>query len=144
MVGIFEASRTAVGPRAEYTVEIYGTAGSIRWDFQRLNELQVCIGREGGPYGYTTVYAEPGDGDFGHFQPGGGVAMGFDDLKTIEAHLFLASVLRGEQLAPSVADGWAAAAVVDASERSAVSRAWVDVVEVEGVTTYQRPTRGAR
>lgn len=143
VVGVFEASRTAVGPRAEYIVEVYGTAGSIRWDFQRLNELQVCVGRGGGPYGYTTVYAEPGDGDFACFQPGGGVAMGFDDLKTIEAHLFLTSVLRGEQLAPSVADGWAAAAVVDASLRSVVSRTWVDVAVVEGITTYQRPGRGS-
>ena len=144
VVGVFEASRTAVGPRAEYTVEVYGTAGSIRWDFQRLNELQVCVGRGGGPYGYTTVYAEPGDGDFDRFQPGGGVAMGFDDLKTIEAHLFLVSVLSGEQLAPSVADGWAAAAVVDAAERSVLTRAWVDVANVEGVTTYQRPVWGVR
>ena len=140
VVGVFEASRTAVGPRAEYTVEIYGTAGSIRWDFQRLNEIQVCVGRGGGPYGYTTVYAEPGDGDFAHFQPGGGIAMGFDDLKTIEAHLFLTSVLRGEQLAPSTADGWAAAAVVDASERSVLSRSWVNVAMVDGITTFNRST----
>ena len=70
--------------------------------------------------------------------------MGFDDLKTIEAHLFLVSVLSGEQLAPSVADGWAAAAVVDAAERSVLTRAWVDVANVEGVTTYQRPVWGVR
>ncbi len=142
-VGVFESSRTAVGPRAEYTIEVYGTAGSIRWDFQRLNEFQVCVGRGSSPYGYTTVYAEPGDGDFGRFQPGGGVAMGFDDLKTIEAHLFLTSVLSGEQLAPSVADGWAAAAVVDASERSVATRAWATVAVVDGVTTYQRPVAEA-
>lgn len=137
VVGTFESSRVAVGPRAEYTIEVYGTEGSLRWDFQRMNELQVCAGRGTGPYGYTTTYAEPGDGDFGRFQPGGGVGMGFDDMKTIEAHLFLESFLTGRQLAPSVADGWSAAAIVSAAETSAETKSWSSVARVEGPTTFR-------
>ncbi|MDQ1513200.1 MAG: hypothetical protein QOC59_1042, partial [Microbacteriaceae bacterium] len=38
-VGTFEATRVAVGPRAEYVVEVFGTAGSVRWNFERMNEL---------------------------------------------------------------------------------------------------------
>lgn len=138
VVGTFESSRTAVGPRAEYTVEVYGTNGSLRWDFQRLNELLVCTGRTAPQYGYTTTYVEPGDGEFGRFQPGGGVAMGFDDMKTIEAHLFLKSFVTRVQVAPSVADGWAAAAIVEAAEISSATQSWVEVKRVEGPTTYRQ------
>jgi len=125
-LGVFESSRIAVGPRAEYVVEVYGTEGSLRWDFQRLNELRLAV-RGDRDYGYTTLYAQPGDGDFARFQPGGGTSMGFDDLKTIEAAWFLRSIAEGVQHGPSVADGRAAAAVADAAERSGGLRGWVAV-----------------
>jgi predicted dehydrogenase len=135
-VGTFEASRVAVGPRAEYVIEVYGTAGSVRWNFQRLNELEVCLGLGGENHGYTTVMAEPSHGEFARFQPGAGTSMGFDDLKTIEARLFLESVVSGNQLAPSAADGWSAACVAEAAEESAADGAWHKVGASSGTTTY--------
>jgi len=125
-IGVFESSRIAVGPRAEYVVDVYGTEGSLRWDFQRLNELQLAI-RGDRDYGYTTLFMQPGDADFARFQPGGGTSMGFDDLKTIEAWNFLRSIASGEQHGPSVADGRAAAALADAAERAGDTRQWVAV-----------------
>jgi len=122
-IATLEASRVAVGPRAEYAVEVYGTRGSLRWNFARMNELHVADS----PTGYRTILAGPGMGDFDRFQPGAGTGMGFDDLKAIEAALFLRSVAQNEQLAPSAADGLAAAEVIDAIERSAATSAWVDV-----------------
>ncbi|WP_245802141.1 Gfo/Idh/MocA family protein [Corynebacterium pacaense] len=133
-IGVFESSRIAVGPRAEYIIDVYGTKGSLRWNFHRLNELQIADSRDG----YRTVMAGPGFGDFARFQPGPGLSMGFDDLKTIEAALFLRSLAEGEQFAPSAADGWAAAEIADAALESAASGAWVTVPEVSGETTYNR------
>lgn len=37
----------AAAPRAEYVVEVYGTQGSVRWNFERFNELEVRIGDGG-------------------------------------------------------------------------------------------------
>ncbi|NHI16270.1 Gfo/Idh/MocA family protein [Microbacterium excoecariae] len=122
-IASIEASRIDVGPRAEYALEVYGTAGALRWDFQRMNELQLADS----PDGFRTVLARPGDGEFARFQPGAGTAMGFDDLKTIEAALFLRSVAEGRQLAPSADDAWEAARVVDAALASARSGAWTEV-----------------
>lgn len=133
-VGVVEASRIAIGPRAEYALEVYGTTGSLRWDFQRLNELQIADSAAG----YRTVMADADFGDFARFQPGAGTGMGFDDLKTIEAALFLASVHTHSQLAPSAADAWAAAEISAAVERSSASRRWVDVPVVAGETTFDR------
>lgn len=132
-VGVFESTRVAIGPHAEYTIEVYGTEGSLRWDFQRLNELELADDRRG----YRTIMADPSFGEYARFQPGPGTSMGFDDLKTVEASLFLRSVAEGKQLAPSAADGWAASEVVDAALRSAESGSWAEVPEVTGETTYQ-------
>ncbi|MGU3411034.1 Gfo/Idh/MocA family protein [Microbacterium sp. M1A1_1b] len=138
-VGTMDSSRVMRGPHAEYTIEVYGTRGSVRWDFQRLNELEVFLdGTE--VDGYATHLVAPGDGDFARFQPGAGTAMGYDDLKTIEAAQFIASVQRGQQLAPSVADGLAAASIVEAAEASLADGAWHDVARVDGPLTYAAPT----
>ncbi|HMR50530.1 MAG TPA: Gfo/Idh/MocA family oxidoreductase [Arachnia sp.] len=132
----FEASRVAVGPRAEYVVEVYGSDGSLRWNFERMNELQVCLGRDGEFPGYTRVMAGADFPGFSAFQPSPGTSMGYDDLKTIEAAQFVESVLTGTQLAPSASDCWAAAEVDEAAMRSAADGRWHDVLEVGGLVTY--------
>lgn len=137
-VGTLEASRVAVGPRASYNFEIYGTEGSIRWDFERLNELEVAIGRKGELVGYTRVMAAPGFGDFDHFQPGAGTGMGFDDLKVVEARKFLESFTGKQHLNSNIHDAVSSAAVLDAAERSAESGAWVKLPAVVGVTSAKR------
>lgn len=131
-IGVFDSSRIAIGPHAEYTIEVYGTRGSLRWDFQRLNELQLADDASG----YRSIMAGREFGDFARFQPGAGTSMGFDDLKTIEASLFLQSVAEGRQIAPSAADGWAAAEIADAALRSAETHRWVTVPRVTGTTTF--------
>jgi predicted dehydrogenase len=133
-IGTLEASRVSVGSRCDYGLEVRGTRGSARWNLERMNELQVCRGPAAAEYGFTTVYMGPEHGDFQRFQPGGGLTMGFDDLKTIEAARFVASVLQGRQLAPSVHDGLAVALVLDAAERSAAGRTWVDVARMQGAS----------
>jgi predicted dehydrogenase len=135
-VGTLESSRVSVGPRCEYVVEVYGTEGSLRWNFEEMNVLEVCLGLDNEFQGYTRVMAGPGFPHFSRFQPGAGNSMGFDDLKVIEAAQFVQSVLTGHQSAPSVADGWAAAEVDEATAASASDGTWHDVRPVTGCTTF--------
>ncbi|WP_127841584.1 Gfo/Idh/MocA family protein [Actinomyces wuliandei] len=138
-VGTMESSRVSVGPRAEYVIEVYGTQGSARWNFERLNELQVCPVQDGGAtHGYTRAMAGPQWGQWQRFQPAIGTSMGFDDMKVIEAAQFIDSILRGEQLAPSAADAWCAAEVDEAVVASAADGRWHDVPRVTGPTTFDR------
>jgi hypothetical protein len=83
-----------------------------------------------GDRGYSTVYMSPRHPDFAHFQPGPGLAMGYGDLKVIEAFLFLESIADGVQRSPGVKEMAAAARVLEAIARSAESEAWEDVGEV--------------
>jgi predicted dehydrogenase len=126
-VGTVEASRVTVGPRCQIGFEIYGTEGSVAWNFERMNELEVCLGRGGADHGYRTVLAGPGHGDYSRFQPGPAISMSYDDLKVVEAALFLRSIETGEQVAPSVADALTASHVVDTMARSAADGGWLKV-----------------
>lgn len=129
-----ESSRVAMGPRAEYVVEVYGTGGSVRWSFEHPQHLQVLIAGEGSHRGYVSVMSESGHGDYGRFQPGPGMHMSFDDSKVVEARLFLESVVTGRQLAPSAGDAWAAAEADEAIVASAADGTWHPVPEVAGTT----------
>lgn len=137
VIATMESSRVSVGPRAEYVVEVYGTQGSARWNFERLNELEVCLGVDNGAtHGYTRAMAGPQWDNWSRFQPAIGTSMGFDDMKCVEAAQFLKSVLTGEQHAPSAADAWCAAEVDEAIVASAADGQWHDVSVVEGKTTF--------
>ena len=128
-VGTCEASRVTVGPRCQVGFEVYGTDGSVSWDFERMNELRACVGRSGPDHGYATVLAAPGHGDYGQFQPGPGIGMGYDDLKVAEAARFLRSIACGRQYGAGVAAARATALVLGAIDRASVSARWERVDE---------------
>ena len=133
-VGTIEASRVAVGPRASYTFEIYGTEGSVKWDFEKMNEIEIAIGRKGEHVGYQRVMAGPTFGDFNNFQPGPGTSMGYDDLKIVEARKFLEAYFGGPKLNSNIHDAVSAARVVSAIEESAESKKWVAIKPAAGTT----------
>jgi predicted dehydrogenase len=145
-VGTLEVSRTVVGPQCGLVIEVYGTEGSARWDFERMNELQLCLGRGGPHTGYTTVLGNAHLGDYGRFQPGPGQGMGYDDLKVIEAGRFLAAVLGREQRHCTMDDALSVAEVVAAAVASARTGAWHEVPAVAGATYggEREPPVGAR
>lgn len=133
-VGTLEASRVTVGPRAEYSLEVYGTEGSLRWNFERMNELELALGYSGPNVGFTRVMAGPDFGDFSAFQPGAGTSMGYDDFKTIEAKKFLQAYLGDKALNADIHDAVAANRVVYAGEKAAETESWQHVDSVSGTT----------
>ncbi|MDQ0687775.1 putative dehydrogenase [Streptomyces achromogenes] len=125
--GVLEACRVSVGAQNDYGFEVHGTEGAVFWDFRRMNELGVSRGTTYQDQPVSTVYVGPGDGEFGAFQPGAANAMGYDDLKVVEAHRFLRSVAEGAPHGATLADAVRSATVLEAMSRSAESRSWVDV-----------------
>lgn len=119
-----EASRVAVGEQNAYGFEIHGTAGAVTWDFRRMNELVVGRGTAYQDQAMSTVFVGPGAGDYAAFQPGSASAMGYDDLKVIEARNFLQSVHDGRPLGATVEDAVRSAAVLDAMVESVESGSW--------------------
>jgi predicted dehydrogenase len=99
--GTLEASRVVVGPHASMGFEVHGASGALAWNFERMNELEIFGDlASSGDSGYATVMAGPQHPDFTNFMPGAGNSMGFQDLKTIEAKLFLESIRDGVSQPP--------------------------------------------
>ncbi|WP_373995730.1 Gfo/Idh/MocA family protein [Streptomyces sp. NP160] len=132
--GVLEASRVAVGEQNTYGFEVAGNHGVLRWDFRRMGELSVSGGRAGdGSVLYQdaptqTLFVGPGHGDHAAFQPGAAIAMGYDDLKVVEAARFLRAVadpaLPAERGPATLDDAVASARALDAMSRSVTSGAW--------------------
>ena len=125
--GVLEACRVSVGEQNNYGFEVHGTEGAVFWDFRRMNELGVSRGTGYQDQPVSTVYVGPGAGEFGAFQPGAANAMGYDDLKVIEAERFVRSIAESTPYGATLRDAEHSAAAVEAMVRSAESGAWVNV-----------------
>jgi predicted dehydrogenase len=127
-VSVFlEGTRVGVGDQNNYGFEIRGTTGQVAWDFRRPGELVVSSGGSYGNQPLTTSLAGPGDGDYARFQPGAGIALGFDDLKVIECADLLGVVAGGPSGGgATVADAVAAARLMAALSAGAPP-AWTPV-----------------
>ncbi len=126
--GTLEVCRVVFGPKCENAFEINGTKGAISWNFETMNELSVYLPDEEGAHdGYTRIYSGPEHPFHANFNPGPAVSIGYNDLKTIEAHQFLKSVVEGKQGAPGFAEALAVAEFQDAVQNSWDSGQWQDV-----------------
>jgi predicted dehydrogenase len=125
--GVLEACRVSVGEQNNYGFEVHGTKGAVFWDFRRMGELGISRGTGYQDQPVSTVHVGPGDGEFGAFQPGAANAMGYDDLKVVEAYRFLRSVAEGTSYGATLEDAVHSAVVLDAMSRSAESGSWVEV-----------------
>ncbi len=124
---LLEASRVAVGEQNAYGFEVHGTAGRLAWDFRRMGELQLSRGPAAQDQPVSTVLVGPGAGEYAAFQPGAGIAMGYDDLKVVELRDLLASVGAGRPVGVDLTDAVRAAVVLDALVSSSASGTRVEV-----------------
>lgn len=129
--GTIEISRVIPGPKVENRFEVYGTRGSVRWNFEAMNEMEIFL-PDGTPErdGFVRILAGPELPFYERFQPGPGNNMSYDDLKTIEAFHFLKSVGDGVQLEPSFAAAYEFAKAHDAMMRSWESGGWEAVRDI--------------
>jgi predicted dehydrogenase len=119
-----EASRVSVSEQNAYGIEIHGTRGVVGWDFRRIGELRVGTGSLFQDQSVATRYVGPGDGEYAAFQPGSAIALGYDDLKVIEAHRFLRSIATGQPHGATIADAVRTAAVIEAITESVRTGTW--------------------
>ncbi|GAC1399100.1 MAG: Gfo/Idh/MocA family oxidoreductase [Ktedonobacteraceae bacterium] len=124
--GMLEACRVINGAKCDMSFEIYGTKGAIKWNMERMNELQLQWRNDANPAedGYTTLLSGPAHPYHSHFNPAWGLNLGYDDLKVIEAYNFLHSVTTGKQGELGFAEALAVANVQQAIIRSWESERW--------------------
>ena len=126
--GTFEACRVINGPKCEMAFEVHGTEGALRWNFEQMNELEIYLPTaDGFPDGYTRILSGPGHPFHSNFNPGPGVGLGYDDLKTIEASQFLQAIYAGKHANPGFREAAAVADVQTAIQTSWKEERWTCV-----------------
>jgi predicted dehydrogenase len=126
-VGTIEASRFCPGRKNAFAWEINGSKGSIAFDLERLNELQVHL-RDSTPgqraQGFRSVLVSEADHPFWeHWWPHGHI-IGWEHSFVHELHHLLTAIAEDGVIAPHGAtfeDGYRAAEVCDAIVRSSES-----------------------
>jgi predicted dehydrogenase len=127
----FEGSRVAGNHGLTSCVEIDGERGSLAFDFERLNELRIS---ERGMPGFRTVLVTQAEHPYSDFWFPVGIQgqhpISWADCFAHQAHCMLSAIAGGRALppeAPTFADGYRVAEVVDTIVRASGERAWLDV-----------------
>jgi predicted dehydrogenase len=125
-VGYYEGTRFAPGRKNYNRLEINGSKGSLVWDFERMNELELYI--ESGPLsGFSTINVTDGKHPYiSAWWPAGHI-IGYEHSFTHTVLDFLKGIAEGRSPRPDFEDGLKNQRVLDAIERSANSGQWVKV-----------------
>jgi predicted dehydrogenase len=130
-VGTFECNRAATGRAHDMSFTVTGSKGALRFDQQGAHALQLFLAE--GPKstrGFRSVNMGPGHGDYGRFWPFPGLNVGIHELKVIEVNELLSALAEGRPALPGFEEAWQVCRVIDAVERSADERRWVEVAEI--------------
>jgi len=126
--GVMALDRSAWGRKGRIALQIFGSRGTIAYDQERFNELQLYTSSDRSTdQGFRTILAGPQHPPYDRFIPAPGHGLGFNELKIIECHELLKSI-RGE--AAQIIDfsaGLGIERTVHAMARSHAERAWVEV-----------------
>jgi predicted dehydrogenase len=126
-VATFEATRFATGRKNGVRFEINGELGSLAFDLERPNELELYERREGRDAGFRRVLVTEGENPYIRAWWPPGHVLGWDHSFVNEVHDFLDAIATGGEIHPDFEDGLAVQRVLDAVETSAADRRWTTV-----------------
>lgn len=127
-VGSLEATRNAYGRNNFLTFEIHGTEGSICFNYERRDELQVFFAADPGDRrGFRTIYTGPAHPYGAALWPIPALGIGYGETKIIECHDFFKAVVEGTIPEPSFQDGYRIARIDDAIALSAEKEQWTEL-----------------
>jgi predicted dehydrogenase len=131
-VGSLEATRNAYGRNNFLTFEIHGEVGSIIFNYERRDELQVFFAADQGDRrGFRTIYTGPahpyGDG----LWPIPGLGIGYGETKIVECLDLVQAIVGGTPVSPDFGDGYQISKIAAAIQESAETGVWVDIPPLE-------------
>ena len=130
-VGSFEATRFATGNRNGNRFELNGSEGSIRFNLERLNEIEYFSRKDDPMYqGWKTILAtDPPHPYIKGWWPAGHI-IGWQHAFVHQIHNLMNGIAEGKSPTPNFYDGLECQKVLQAVEKSADTEQWVKVSSV--------------
>jgi predicted dehydrogenase len=140
-IGVFEISRCAPGRKNQLALEIHGSRGSVCFDYERANEVQLYLNDDDAEAaGFRTIVMGPAQ-DRAALLAFPGIGVGFAESFVFQVRDLLAAIAGGPAMSPDFYDGWRAQLVVDSVQHSARNGSWAAVPAVSaGEPTVQSAT----
>ncbi|NBU65177.1 MAG: gfo/Idh/MocA family oxidoreductase [Chloroflexia bacterium] len=125
-VGTFEATRFANGRRNYNSFEINGSKGSIVFNLERMNELQVLFNDDAADVqGFRTILVTEGVHPYMSAWWPAGHIIGWEHTFTHGVYDLINGIAKNVSPEPTFDDGVRCQAVLDAIEKSASNKQWV-------------------
>ena len=126
--GHIGASRVTWGKKCGLTWEIHGTKGTICYNQERLNEINLFTkSNDASLDGFKTILTGPYHPPYESFLPNGGHGLGYMDVKICELRELLLSIETDSAVWPDFSAGLKIEKVMDAIDRSTRTSRWETV-----------------
>lgn len=127
-LGLFETSNMSAGHKNALKIEITGSNGSINFDLERLNELEVYFEKdENNLKGFRKILVtEPTHPYIKNWWPSGHV-IGWEHTFVHQIYEFICAVSENRQITPSFYDGMKCQEIVDAIANADENKKWVKI-----------------
>lgn len=128
-IGTFEATRFALGHRNGNMFEINGSEGSLRFNLERMNELEFYSRKDPGHIqGFRNILVTEGAAHrwISAWWPAGHI-IGWEHSFTHQVVDLIEAITQDKPATPDFRDGLQAQLVLDAVERSAQTGQWVTI-----------------
>ena len=127
-IGTIEATRVALGRKNHNRFEINGSDGSVAFDLERMNELEVLLQDEDASVrGFRRVLVTEAQHPFVQAWWPPGHIIGYEHTFTHTVFDLLEGIADNVSPAPSFEDGFRNQMVLAAIEKAARARSWVQV-----------------
>jgi predicted dehydrogenase len=124
-VGSIEATRNGWGRNNFITFEIHGQKGSIFFNYERRDELQVYFASDPSDRrGFRTIYTGPAHPYGEGLWPIPALGIGYGETKIIECYDFFKSIVEDTDVSPDFNDGYKIALICDAIIKSSETQQW--------------------
>jgi len=131
-VGHVSTNRLGTGRKLGLTYEIQGQRGAICFNQERMDELGFfSMDDSQETRGYRTIYTGPDQPGYAVFHPIPGVALSYNDQRTLEAREVIEAIVDKKPVLTDFRFGYHVGRVIEAVARSIQRRTWVELNEVE-------------